>query len=170
MPLLANHIKKLSPADNLVAVSPDAGGAKTAERYSQLLGCDIAIIHKQRLPGKRGAAEAKYLIGDVKDKVCVVVDDMIDTAGTICAAADLLKEHGARIIYASATHPILSDPAMERIEKSAFEKIIVTDTLPLTARSVKLEVVSVAPLLAQAMNAVHASNSVSALFDGRNQF
>jgi ribose-phosphate pyrophosphokinase len=170
LPLLANHIKNVASSDNLVIVSPDAGSTKTAERYSRLLGCDIAIIHKQRQSGKRGTAEAKYLIGDVKHKVCVVVDDMIDTAGTVCAAADLLMKHGATEIYGAATHPILSDPAMERIEKSAFKKIIVTDTLPLVVRSAKLEVISIAPLLAQAVSAVHEGESVSAIFDGKNQF
>lgn len=170
LPLLAKHIKKMALPGNLVIVSPDAGSTKTAERYSRLLSCDIALIHKQRLPGRVGAAEAKYLIGDVKDKVCVVVDDMIDTAGTVCAAADLLMEHGAKKIYGAATHAILSDPALERIEASAFEKIIVTDTLPLAKKSSKIEVVSVAPLLAKSIRAVHEGDSVSALFDGQNQF
>ncbi len=95
---------------------------------------------------------------------------MIDTAGTVCAAADLLMENGAKVIYGAATHAILSDPALERIEKSAFEKIIITDTLPLVTQSEKLQVVSVAPLLAQAISAVHDGDSVSALFDGKNQF
>ncbi len=170
MPLLAKHIQKLCSSDNLVIVSPDAGSTKTAERYSRLLGCDIAIIHKQRLTGKRGAAEAKYLIGNVKDKVCVVVDDMIDTAGTICAAANLLMENGAQMIYGAATHAILSDPALQRIEDSAFNKIIVTDTLPLETQSPKLQMVSVAPLLAKAIRAVCDDNSVSAIFDGKNQY
>lgn len=170
MPLLAKHIQKLTSTDDLVIVAPDAGRAKSAEHYSQLLNCNMAIIHKQRSYTKHNSAEAKFLIGEVKGKVCVIIDDMIDTAGTICAAAGLLKEEGAREIYGAATHGVLSDPAMELIEKSAFKKIIITDSLPVSAKSSKLQTVSVAPLLADAIKAVYLGDSVSALFNGKNQF
>ena len=169
LPLLAKHIAKLCSTDELMIVSPDAGRAKTAERYSRLLGCGMAIIHKQRSHHKHNSVEAKYLIGDVSGKVCVVIDDMIDTAGTICAAADLLAENGAKLVYGVATHGILSDPALTRIEQSAFKKMIITDTLPLTVKSSKIKVISVAPLLAGAIQAVYQGESVSALFDGKNQ-
>jgi ribose-phosphate pyrophosphokinase len=170
MPILANYIRESFAMNQLVIVSPDAGRAKTAERYSSLLGCGMAIIHKQRSYVQHNSVEAKYLIGDVAEKICVVIDDMIDTAGTICAAADLLSQNGAKAIYAVATHGVLSDPAMERIEQSAFKKVVVTDSLPIAVKSKKLIILSIAPLLAQAIDAVYSGNSVSALFDGRNQF
>lgn len=171
-PILQDYLaKNLGPTDELVIVSPDAGRVKSAERYANALGSEIAIVHKQRSYVKHNVAEAKYLIGNIKGKDCVVIDDMIDTAGTICAAADLLAKKGARKIYGVATHGILSDPACERIEQSAFSKVIVTNSacvaLPKKAR--KIEVLSVAPLLAQAISAVYAGSSVSALFDGENQ-
>lgn len=169
MPILCNYIKKHWGKD-LVIVSPDAGRVKSAERYASVLGCNIAIIHKQRSYTKKNSAEAKYLIGDVKGKVCVIIDDMIDTAGTICAAAGLLAEKGAKEIYGLATHGILSDPAMERIEASAFKKVIVTNTLPVSHNPKdKVEVLSVAELIADAIEASYAGLSVSALFDGKNQ-
>jgi ribose-phosphate pyrophosphokinase len=169
MPILANYIRSHFDVDELVIVSPDAGRAKTAERYSSLLNCGMAIIHKQRSYIKHNSVEAKYLIGDVKGKICVVIDDMIDTAGTICAAAGILEENGAKAIYGVATHGVLSDPAIERIEASSFKKIIVTNTLPLVKKSKKIEVLSIAPLLANAISAVYNGESVSALFDGKNQ-
>jgi ribose-phosphate pyrophosphokinase len=169
--ILCEYVQKNFKPDNLVIVSPDAGRVKTAERYGSSLGCEIAIIHKHRSVLKHNTVEAKYLIGDVKGKTCLVIDDMIDTAGTICAAADLLAEHGAKEIFGLATHGLLSDPALERIEQSAFKKVIVTDTLPVAvaAQSSKVEVLPVAPLLANAISAVFAGGSVSALFNGENQ-
>lgn len=170
MPILLEYLQSRFKVDDLVIVSPDAGRVKTAERYTSRLGCGMAIIHKQRSHSKHNEVEAKFLIGDVKGKVCIVVDDMIDTAGTICAAADLLAKHGAKKIYAVATHGVLSDPAIERIEASAFTEVIFTDTLPLAGKkSKKLKVLSIAPLLASAIGAVYAGNSVSELFDGKNQ-
>lgn len=169
MPILCAYIKKNLKKD-LVIVSPDAGRVKSAERYASILGCNIAIIHKQRSHVKHNSVEAKYLIGEVKGKTCLIIDDMIDTAGTICAAADLLAEHGAKDIYGLATHGILSDPAMERIEASAFKKVIVTNTLPVSHDPHdKVEVLSIAPLVADAISASFAGQSVSALFDGQNQ-
>jgi ribose-phosphate pyrophosphokinase len=168
MPVLRNYVKK--HFDNeVVVVSPDAGGVKTAERYCSALGSSLAIIHKHRSKTTLNAVEAKYLIGEVKDKTCIIVDDMIDTAGTICAAANLLAENGAKSIYGLATHGILSDPALERIEKSAFTKVIVTNTVPIVCPDkCKIEVLSVAPLIADAIAAVFGGLSISALFEGQN--
>jgi ribose-phosphate pyrophosphokinase len=169
MPILAKYITDNFDLDDLVIVSPDAGRAKTAERYSSLLGCGMAIVHKQRSYTKHNTAEAKYLIGDVEGKQCVVIDDMIDTAGTMCAAAGIIAEHGASAVYGLATHGVLSDPAIERIEKSVFKKVVVTDTLPLPKKSRKIQVLPIGQVLADAIEAVHAGSSVSALFDGKNQ-
>jgi len=170
MPILCNYIKKNLPKD-VIIVSPDAGRVKSAERYASALNSSIAIIHKQRSHVKHNTVEAKYLIGDVKGKVCVIIDDMIDTAGTVCAAADLLAEHGAKEIYGLATHGILSDPALERIEASAFKKVIVTNTLPVAceAKSKKIEVLSIAPLIADGIAASYAGSSISEIFNGLNQ-
>ena len=170
MPILVEYIRQHFKNNNIVIVSPDAGRVKSAQRYGNALDCDIAIIHKHRSTVKHNTAEAKYLIGDVKGKTCLVIDDMIDTAGTICAAANLLAEHGAKNVYALAAHGLLSDPAIERIESSAFTKVIVTDTLPQeNKKSKKIEVLSIAPLLANAIRAVFTRSSVSELFDGKNQ-
>jgi len=170
MPTLVEYMLSHFKNKDLVIVSPDAGRVKVAERYSSVLGCAMAIIHKQRSKIKNNTVEAKYLIGDVKGKTCIVIDDMIDTAGTICAAADLLAEHGAKAIYGVATHGLLSSPAIERIEASAFSKVIITDTLPQQhKKSKKIEVLSIAPLLANAIKAVFDRESISDLFDGKNQ-
>ncbi len=171
-PTLVNYIKKTFKNKEIVMVSPDAGRVKSAERYASDLDCEIAIIHKQRSTRKIDSVEARYLIGEVKDKTCIITDDMIDTAGTICAAAELLAEKGAREIYCVATHGVLSDPALERIEESAFTKVIVTNTLPTepVAQSDKIVVLSIAPLIADAISAIYSGKSVSAIFDGKNQF
>ncbi len=169
MPVLRKYVRTHFDK-NVVVVSPDAGGVKTAERYSSALDCSLAIIHKHRSLTKHNTVEAKYLIGEVKDQICIIVDDMIDTAGTICAAADLLAEHGAKEIYGLATHGILSDPALERIQKSAFTKVIVTNTVPIKSDGdqSKIEVLSIAPIIADAITAVFGGLSISALFEGQN--
>lgn len=170
-PLLVNYIKDHFNAEELVIVSPDAGRVKSAERYSSDLNCEIAIIHKQRSMVKHNSVEARYLIGDVKGKTCVIIDDMIDTAGTICTAAELLTDHGAAGIFGTATHGIFSPPGIERIEKSPFTQIIVTNTLPSADSSLskKITVLSTAPHIANAIQAVYHHDSVSALFGGTNQ-
>ena len=109
-------------------------------------------------------------VGEITGDILKLIDDMIDTAGTICAAATILAENGAAEIYGMATHGVLSDPAIERIEASKFKKVIITDTLPQTKKSKKIEILSIAPLLAEAIHAVHTGQSVSALFGGKNQF
>jgi ribose-phosphate pyrophosphokinase len=170
-PIICDYIKSHFDPENLVIVSPDAGRVKSTERYGSDLGCDIAIVHKQRSTSKHNSVEARYLIGDVKNKICLVVDDMIDTAGTICTAANLLADQGAKNIYGVATHGLLSDPALQRINNSSFSKVIFTNTLPFvkSPQSKKIVVLSVASLIADAINAVFSGSSVSALFDGKNQ-
>jgi ribose-phosphate pyrophosphokinase len=167
LPLLQAYIKK-NIKDDLVIVSPDAGRVKLAERYASALTSDMAIIHKHRSPHQRNEVESKFLIGDVKDKTCVIVDDMIDTAGTICAAAELLRENGAKQIYCVATHGLFSGPALDRLKKSDIEQIIVTDSLPQTHNLPKIKVLSIAPLMAKAITAVYEGTSVSKLFGGHN--
>jgi ribose-phosphate pyrophosphokinase len=170
MPLFKKYIKEHFGKD-FVIVSPDAGRVKLTERYSSSMGADMAIIHKSRSKVQHNTVEAKHLIGNVEGRNCIIIDDMIDTAGTFCAAADLLKEKGAKTVYGLATHGIFSEPALENIEKSSFEKVIVTNTLPIDTHGItkKIEVLSVAPLIANAIRAVAESRSVSALFEGENQ-
>lgn len=169
MPVLADYIRA-NLGDDFVIVSPDAGRVKTSERYVRQLGADLAIVHKTRSRTKANTIEAKNVIGDVQGRRCVLIDDMIDTAGTICAAAELLKESGAAEIYVMATHGILSEPALERLEAAPIDRIIVTDTLPLpdAPRLAKLEVVSIAPLMADAIRAIYMDESVSKIFGGEN--
>ena len=169
MPVLSDYIKA-SLGDDFVIVSPDAGRVKTSERYVRRLGVDLAIVHKTRSKTQKNTVEAKNVIGDVDGRRCVLIDDMIDTAGTICAASTLLKESGASEIYVMATHGILSGPALERLEAAPIDRIIVTDTLPLPAqpRSKKLDVVSIAPLMAEAIRAIYLDESVSKIFGGEN--
>ncbi len=168
LPVLTDHIKREFGQD-LVIVSPDAGRVKLAERYATRLGADLAIIHKHR--SKVNEAEAMGVIGDVKGRHCVVVDDMIDTAGTICAAAEQLKKHGATSVSVAAAHGMFSSPAEERIKDSPIDHIVVTDTLPLpdnfSLTNVKVE--SIVPLIASAIQAIFEESSVSAIFDGSNQ-
>ncbi len=156
--------------EDLVIVSPDAGRVKTAERYSNALGCDMAIVHKHRSVKTHNEVEARHVIGDVSDKICIIVDDMIDTAGTICAAAELIVSKGAREVYGIATHGLFSGPAKERLSASKFTKIITTDTLPQDENFEKLIVLSVAPVLAESISAINSGKSVSSLFGGDNQF
>jgi ribose-phosphate pyrophosphokinase len=170
MPLFKKYAAEHFGKD-VVFVAPDAGRVKLTERYSSSLGSAMAIIHKTRSTSKRNSVEAKHLIGDVKDRNCVIIDDMIDTAGTFTAAADMLKSRGAKVVYGLATHGIFSDKAYERIEASAFEKVVVTNTVPVNVgnKTKKVVVLSVAPLLANAIDAVSVGSSVSAIFEGQNQ-
>lgn len=170
-PLFKKYVKKHFGED-VVFVAPDAGRVKLTERYSSNMGAEMAIIHKTRSAHTKNAVEAKHLIGEVEGRNCVIIDDMIDTAGTFCAAADLLKERGAKIVYGIATHGIFSVPALQRIEDSGFEKIIVTNTVPIDTKGIttKVEALSVAELVGDAITAVANSRSVSAIFEGENQF
>lgn len=170
MPLFKTYIKEHFGRD-FVFVAPDAGRAKLTQRYSSSFDADMAIIHKTRSTAKHNSVEAKYLIGDVSGRTCVIIDDMIDTAGTFCAAADMLKEQGAKTVYGLASHGIFSEPALDRIEASAFEKVVVTNTVPINTKhkTSKVEILSVAQLLADAIDAVASGNSLSAIFEGENQ-
>ncbi len=171
LPALADYVKEHLGSD-VVIVSPDAGRVKTSERYVRRLGTDLAIVHKTRSKEQANTVEAKEVVGEVDGRRCVLIDDMIDTAGTICAAAEQLKKHGATEIYVMATHGILSGPALERLEAAPIDRIVVTDTLPLPAGATKLgdrlEVVSIAPLMADAIRAIHLDESVSQIFGGEN--
>ena len=166
MPVICDALGKLG--DDLVVVSPDAGRVKVAERYAQRLDADLAIVHKRRLHNKKNAVEAKDVVGDVAGKNCVLIDDMIDTGGTIIAAAELLKEKGAGMVVAATIHGVFSGPAIERVENSSIEKVVVTNTLPLPRTIDKIEVVSIAPLIAAAIRGIFEDTSVSEIFGGGN--
>ncbi|MDQ7032633.1 MAG: ribose-phosphate pyrophosphokinase [Desulfonauticus sp.] len=150
---------------DLVIVSPDAGGTERARAYAKRLGANLAIIDKRR--DTPNEAHAMRVIGEVEGKVAVVLDDMIDTAGTMVEAGRVLKESGVKEVYACATHPVLSGPAIERLNQSCFKEIIVTDTIPLKGKEKecnKIKVISVASLIAKAIHNIHTESSVSVLF------
>ena len=170
MPVLEDYLRRETDED-VVIVSPDAGRIKVAERIASHLGADLAFIYKRRPKGTQNIVEAKEVIGDVEGRRCVLTDDMIDTAGTICAAADLLLERGATEVWAMATHAVLSGPAVDRLEKSGLSRVILTDTLPLSSekRIAKIEVLSTAKIFADAIDAVFEDLSVSEIFGGENQ-
>jgi ribose-phosphate pyrophosphokinase len=170
MPVLLDYLRT-EGGDDLVVVAPDAGRVKVAERFSQHLGADLAFVHKRRPKGTVAKVEARGVIGDVDGRRCVVIDDMIDTGGTIVAAADILTECGATEVWAMATHGVLSDPAIDRLKNSVISRVVLTDTLPLPADKQidKIEVLSVAKIIADAIDAVFEDASVSEIFGGENQ-
>lgn len=169
MPVLVDYLRSIGEAD-MVVVSPDAGRVKVAERYANQLGASLAIVHKRHIAGLKNAVEAKDVVGEVDGKVCVIIDDMIDTGGTIIAAAEQLAEKGARSVIVATTHAVLSGEAVDRLKNSVIEKVIVTDTLPIGSekRFDKLVVLSVAGVLAKAIDAVFADTTVSEIFGGNN--
>ncbi|WP_332836195.1 ribose-phosphate diphosphokinase [Propioniciclava soli] len=168
LPVLVNYITEHYSLEDLTVVSPDAGRVRLADQFTDHLGAPLAIIHKRRDPNKANEVAVGEVVGDVEGRVCLLVDDMIDTAGTICAAAQTLIDHGAKTVIAAATHPILSGPAAQRLNESAFEEIIVTNTLPISEELniPKLTVLSVAPLIAEAIKQIFEDGSVASLFDG----
>ena len=171
MPVLLDYIRENAPSSPVV-VSPDAGGVKAAKRFSATIGADLAFVNKFRPKGVANQVIAADVIGQVDGRHCILLDDMIDTAGTICAAADILVEHGASDVWVMATHGVLSGPAVERLRNAdAVSRVVVTDTLPLPPekRFDKLEVLSVANLIADAIDAVFEDTSVSEIFGGENQ-
>jgi len=168
-PVLEGYLREHVKGD-LMVVAPDAGRVKVAERYSQHLGADLALVHKTRPRGSANTVEARHVVGDVAGRHCVLIDDMIDTAGTICAASELLADSGAADIWAMATHAVLSDPAVDRLKASAISRVVVTDTLPVAEDRTfdKLEVLSVAKIIADVIDAVFEDTSVSEIFGGEN--
>ena len=169
MPVLIDWMSENLP-DDLVVVSPDAGRVKVAERYANLLHADIAIVHKRRVRGAKNTVEAKEVVGEVEGRTCVLIDDMIDTAGTIVAAAEQLHERGAESVYAACTHGVFSGPAIDRLKNSVISKVVTTNTLPLPPEKQldKIEVLSVAGIIADAIDAVFEDTSVSEIFGGAN--
>ncbi|MBR1993345.1 MAG: ribose-phosphate diphosphokinase [Firmicutes bacterium] len=164
MPIITKYFKDQAQ-DNLVIVSPDHGSVPRARKMAEPLNCPIAIVDKRRPEPNK--SEIMNIIGDIKGKHCILIDDMIDTAGTITNAANALKDLGALSVRAAATHAVLSGPAIERIEKSAIEELVLLNTLPIPEekRIEKMKILSVAPLFAEAMSRIHTNEQVSKLFD-----
>lgn len=164
-PVILDYLKTRFKGENVVMVSPDAGGTERARAFAKRLECTLAVIDKRRTGPN--VAEVMHLIGDVRGKIAIILDDMIDTAGTLTQAAKALKENGASAIYACATHGVLSGPAIERINNSEIEEIVLTDTIPLgdkEQQTGKVRMLSVANLLAEAIRRIHEDESVSSLF------
>lgn len=164
MPILVKYFREMQ-LENLVVVSPDIGSVARARNMAHPLDAPIAIVDKRR--PKANVCEVMNVIGDIEGKNVILVDDMIDTAGTITNAANALKDMGALDVYACATHPVLSGPAMERIEKSAIKQLVLLNTIPLPEekRIEKIKLLSVAPLFAEAMMRIFTNDSISRLFD-----
>jgi ribose-phosphate pyrophosphokinase len=164
-PVILEYLKTRFSGEDVVMVSPDAGGTERARAFAKRLECTLAVIDKRRTGPN--VAEVMHLIGDVRGKIAIILDDMIDTAGTLTQAAKALKDNGASAIYACATHGVLSGPAIERINNSDIEEIVLTDTIPLGDKGQqtgKVRMLSVADLLAEAIRRIHEDESVSSLF------
>jgi ribose-phosphate pyrophosphokinase len=169
MGILAGYIEQQYAGRPMTVVAPDAGRVRVAERWTDRLGgCPLAFIHKTRDPKQPNEVVANRVVGDADGRVCLIVDDMIDTGGTICRAADILYQGGAADVLVAATHAVLSDPATERLKNSRISEVVVTNTLPLPADKQldKITVLSIAPLLARAIREVFDDGSVTTLFGG----
>ena len=167
-PLIADYFDRASlMGDDVVVVSPDHGGVTRARKLAQCLKTPIAIIDKRRSVDKMNTSEVMNIIGNVEGKTCILIDDMIDTAGTICHAADALAEAGATHVFASCTHPVLSGPALDNIQKSAIEKLVVLDTIYLPEERLidKIEQISIADLISEAIIRIHEKRPLSPLFE-----
>jgi ribose-phosphate pyrophosphokinase len=168
-PVLVDHFKKLN-LPNLTVVSPDAGGVERARFFAKKVDAALAIVDKRRV--EANVAEVMNVIGDVKGRTCLVIDDLIDTAGTLVKTAAALKENGANDVYACCSHPVLSGPAVENIINSCIKEVVVTNTIPLspeaeaarTERGGKISVLSIAGLIGRAIQSIHEETSVSRLF------
>jgi ribose-phosphate pyrophosphokinase len=178
LPLLADYFADVIEGQEFVIVSPDPGGVNLADKFVRHLneyngvdGGHVAFLHKQRRKDVRNVTETKSVVGDVDGKLCIVMDDFIDTAGTLTQGAERLLEAGASAVHAAATHPVLSDPAVDRIKNSPIKQVVVTNTLPIPSEKQldKLVVLSIAPTIAHTIKAVFEEESVSELFHGENQ-
>lgn len=160
----AEYIRKLKIDKNLVIVSPDVGGIKTARAYAKRMNCELAIVDKRRVDDKK--TEAMHIMGDVKGKNAVIVDDMVATAGSLVEAVGAIKKAGALDVYATITHPVLAGPAIERLRKCEIKELVVTDTIPIPKERMlkSIKVLSVASLLAEAIKRIHEEESISVLF------
>jgi ribose-phosphate pyrophosphokinase len=171
LPILVDYVGSKVDRSKLTIVSPDSGRVRVAERWSDLLGgCPIAFIHKTRDPRIPNESVTGKVVGDVRGQTCVVIDDMIDTAGTITKAVDALYEEGATNVIIAATHAVFSGPAVERLKNSKVSEVVVTNTLPIPedAQFENLTVLSIAPLVARAIREVFEDGSVTSLFDGHS--
>ena len=170
LPMLADHVIEHYGTKKLAVVSPDAGRIKVAEQWSARLGgAPLAFVHKTRDITRPNESVANRVVGDVAGRVCILVDDMIDTGGTITKAADAIMAEGAAVVVVAATHAILSGPAIDRLRASSAREVIVTDTLPIPLEKQfdKLTILPIAPLISRAIQEVFADGSVTSLFDGR---
>jgi len=163
-PVLIEHFKNLKTSDDLVVVSPDVGGVKMARAFAKRLGAPLGIVDKRRIDAE--SAEVMNVLGDVKGKTVILIDDMCATAGSLTEAANILKQRGAKTIYAGVSHGVFSGPALERLDKSALKEIIVTDSIPIEnhKKHPKIKVCSIAKLLGEAIKRIHNEESVSSLF------
>ena len=168
MPVLLDHFKRTIDRDDITVVSPDMGRVRVADVWSDKLGAPLAIIHKRRDPSVANQASVHGIVGDVKDRWCIMVDDMIDTGGTISKAAQALKDNGAKGVTIAATHAIFSGSAIDHLSQEFIDQVDVTDTLPISEekRFDKLTVLPIAPLLAKAIHEVFEDGSVTSMFEG----
>jgi ribose-phosphate pyrophosphokinase len=170
LPMLADYVKDKWGNEDLTVVSPDSGRVRVADIWADRLGAPLAIIHKRRDPNVPNQVSVHELVGEVQGRTCVLVDDMIDTGGTIVAAAKALKENGAKRVIVAATHAVFSHPAVERLSDGTVDAVLVTNTLPITPDKEfsTLTVLSIAPLIAKAITAVFGDDSVTSLFPGQS--
>ncbi|HEX3956803.1 MAG TPA: ribose-phosphate diphosphokinase [Trebonia sp.] len=170
LPILADYLAAKLDVNNVTVVAPDAGRVRVCERWTDRLGTPLAIIHKRRDPHVANQVKVFEVVGQVRGRTCILVDDMIDTGGTITKAADALFEQGAERVIAAATHGVLSGPAVDSLKNSRISEVVITNTLPVPHEQQfdKLTVLSIAPLLARAINEVFTDGSVTSLFDGQS--